>query len=127
MRSLDILLFMQMAGDIAGQVERASPGVRSPVAAETDHWSVRPKVLADGTGPLKAGILWKRKNSYGKNFREAQTLYLQNRRSELKALCQVQQTIVRGGQEWRARPGNQSGSAQLRRKSQARKCSEPCD
>lgn len=73
MRSPDILLFMQMACDIADQVERASPGVRSPVAAETDHWSVRAKVLTDVTGPLKAGILWKRKrqNSYGKNFREA--------------------------------------------------------
>src|SRR3954470_9271710 len=68
-----------------------------------------------------------RQNSYGKNFREAQTLNLQNRRSELKALFQVQQTAVHGGQEGRARPGSQSDSAQLRRKSQEGKCSEPCD
>jgi hypothetical protein len=104
-----------------GQAGRASPGARSPVAAETDHWSVRPKVLLmerDHSRPGSFGKV-KRQNSYGKNFREAQTLNLQNRRSELKALFQVQQTIVHGGQEWRARPGSQSGSAQLRRKSQA--------
>ena len=46
-----------------GQVERASPGVRSPVAAETDHWGVKPRFLLDGTGPLKARLLWKSKEA----------------------------------------------------------------
>src|SRR4051794_38576106 len=79
-------------------------------------------LYTQGTNPLWLGSVGKmtRQNSYGKDLREAQRVDLQNRCSEIKALFQVRKTIVHGRQEWCARPGSQSDSAQPRRKSQAR-------
>src|SRR5580658_3441088 len=69
----------------------------------------------------------KSQNSYGKNFREAQAVDLQDGCSEIEAVCQVRQEIVHGGQEWRGRPRRQSGPAHRGRKSQAGKRPQPCD
>jgi hypothetical protein len=65
--------------------------------------AARPSVCRkynDGRAPLsRPGSFGKvkRRNPHGKNFREAQTLNLQDRRSEVETVFEVRKDIVRGG------------------------------